>query len=145
MSARPAVDVDATGTPGTRRTLGHLPTAVTEAAKPLYAYVGVLDLALEQAQSVPAQVRALPTQVKGLRADVETRVEQVTEKATEVYSQLTVRGERLVTALRRSPAAEVALVEGKEAVQKAEQSAAAARTSARAGARAVADAAGKLG
>ena len=147
MSALPEVDVavDTTGTTVAGRiTLKHLPT-VTEVAKPLYAYVGALDLALTQAKEVPAQVRALPTQVKGLRADVETRVEQVTEKATEVYSQLTVRGERLVTALRRSPATEVAVVEGKEAVKRAEQSATAARTSAKAGAKAVADAAGKLG
>ena len=149
MSARPEVDVDVDTTGSTvsgRVTIKHLPTFdVTEAAKPLYAYVGALDLALEKAQSVPAQVRALPTQVKGLRADVETRVEQVTEKAGEVYSQLTVRGERLVTAIRRQPATEVAVVEGKEAVKRAEQSATAARTAAKAGAEAARNAAGTLG
>ena len=149
MSARPVVDVDVdkAGTTVTGRfTLKNLPTFnVTDAAKPLYAYVGVLDLALEQAKEVPAQVRAIPAQVKGLRGDVETRVEQVTEKATEVYSQLTVRGERLVTTIRRQPATEVAVVEGKEAVKKAEQSATAARTSAKAGAKAARGAAEKLG
>jgi hypothetical protein len=149
MSARPAVDVDVDTTGSSvsgRFSIKNLPTFdVTEAAKPLYAYVGVLDLALEQAQSVPAQVRAIPAQVKGLRGDVETRVEQVTEKATEVYSQLTVRGERLVTAIRRQPAVEVAVVEGKEAVKKAEQSATAARTSAKAGTKAARGAAEKLG
>jgi hypothetical protein len=149
MSARPAVDVDVDTTGSSvsgRFTIKNLPTFdVTEAAKPLYAYVGVLDLALEQAQSVPAQVRAIPSQVKGLRGDVESRVEQVTEKATEVYSQLTVRGERLVTAIRRQPATEVAVAEGKQAVQKAEQSATAARRSAKAGTKAASDAAEKLG
>ncbi len=149
MSALPTVDVDvdASGSSVSGRfTLKHLPTlSVTEAAKPLYAYVGALDLALEQAQSVPAQVRAIPAQVKGLRGDVETRVEQVTEKATEVYSQLTVRGERLVTAIRRQPATEVAVVEGKEAVKKAEQSATAARTAAKAGAKAARKAGETLG
>jgi hypothetical protein len=149
MSARPAVDVDVDTTGSSvsgRFTIKNLPTFhVAEAAKPLYAYVGVLDLALEQAQSVPAQVRAIPSQVKGLRGDVESRVEQVTEKATEVYSQLTVRGERLVTAIRRQPAVEVAVVEGKEAVKKAEQSATAARTSAKAGTKAARGAAEKLG
>jgi hypothetical protein len=149
MSARPAVDVDVDTTGSSvsgRFSIKNLPTFdVTEAAKPLYAYVGVLDLALEQAQSVPAQVRAIPSQVKGLRGDVESRVEQVTEKATEVYSQLTVRGERLVTAIRRQPAVEVAVVEGKEAVKKAEQSATAARTSAKAGTKAARGAAEKLG
>ncbi len=149
MSARPAVDVDvdkAGSTVSGRFTLKNLPTFdVTEAAKPLYAYVGALDLALEQAQSVPAQVRTIPAQVRGLRGDVQSRVEKVTEKATEVYSQLTVRGERLVTAIRRQPATQVAVAEGKEAVKKAEASATAARTSAKAAGKAVEDAAEKLG
>jgi hypothetical protein len=149
MSATPAVDVDVDTTGSSvsgRFTITNLPTlSVTEAAKPLYAYVGVLDLALEQAKEVPAQVRALPAQVKGLRSDVASRVEDVTGKATEVYSQLTVRGERLVTAIRRQPATQVAVAEGKEAVKKAEQSATAARTSAKAGSKAAKDAAEQLG
>ena len=149
MSARPVVDVDvdmASSTVSGRFTLKNLPTFdVTDAAKPLYAYVGALDLALEQAKDVPAQVRAIPAQVKGLRGDVAARVDEVTEKATEVYAQLTVRGERLVTAIRRQPATEVAVAEGKEAVKKAEQTATAARTSAKAGGKAVEDAAKKLG
>ena len=149
MSATPTVDVDVDTTGSSvsgRFTVKNLPTlSVTDAAKPLYAYVGALDLALEQAKEVPAQVRALPGQVKGLRSDVASRVEDVTGKATEVYSQLTVRGERLVTALRRQPATQVAVAEGKEAVKKAEQSATAARTSAKAGGKAVKDAADKLG
>ena len=149
MSATPtvAVDVDTTGSSVSGRfTVKNLPTlSVTDAAKPLYAYVGALDLALEQAKEVPAQVRAIPAQVKGLRSDVASRVEDVTGKATEVYSQLTVRGERLVTALRRQPATQVAVAEGKEAVKKAEQSATAARTSAKAGSKAAKDAAEQLG
>lgn len=149
MSARLVIDVDVDTTDSTvsgRFTLKNLPTlSVTEAAKPLYAYVGAIDLAIEQAQSVPAQVRAIPAQVKGLRSDVETRVEQVTEKATEVYSQLTVRGERLVTAIRRQPATEVAVAEGKRAVEKASASATAAKRSAKAGSKAVEDAADTLG
>ena len=54
-------DVTKTGDTVTGRfTLKNLPTFdVAEAAKPLYAYVGVLDLALEQAKVVPAQVRAV--------------------------------------------------------------------------------------
>ncbi len=170
MSARPAVDVDVdkTGDVVTGRfTLKNLPTIdVAEAAKPLYAYVGVLDLALEQAKDVPAQVRSIPAQVRGiptqvrsipsqvrtipaqvksLRGDVETRVERVTERASDFYTQLTVRGERLVTSIRRSPATEAAVAEGKEAVRKAEASAIAARNSVRAGGKAVEDAAQKLG
>jgi hypothetical protein len=149
MSARPVVDVDvdkAGSSVSGRFTLKNLPTFdVHSTAKPLYAYVGVLDLALEQAKDVPAQVRTIPAQVRGLRGDVAARVDEVTEKATDFYTQLTVRGERLVTAIRRQPATEAAVVEGKEAVKKAEASATAARKSAKAGTKAVAGAAEKLG
>ncbi len=131
--------------------------------KPLFAFVGVADLALEQAKDVPAlyvaevkkaqtrlaevpaQVMTLPAQVKSLRDEVGTRVEKVTEKATEVYSQLTVRGERLVTQIRRQPATEAAIAEGKEAVRKAEAAAIAAKNSAKAGEKAVEQAAAKIG
>ena len=156
MSARPTVDVDVDTTADAvtgRFTLKNLPTFdVAEAAKPLYAYVGALDLALEQAKvvpaqvrSVPAQVRTIPAQVKQLRGDVETRVEKAAERAGDLYTQLTVRGERLVTSIRRSPATEAAVAEGKEAVRKAEASAIAAKKSVKAGEKAVEDAAKKLG
>ena len=136
MSTATAVDVDVDKTGNTvtgRFTLKNLPTFdVAEATKPLFAVVGVADLAIEQAKEVPAdsppprsgrsprsrpQVKTLPAQVKGLRGDVETRVEKATEKATDLYAKLTVRGERLVTQIRRQPATEAAIAEGKEAVQ----------------------------
>lgn len=148
MSARPVVDVavDESSRTVSGRTLKHLPTlSVPSAAKPLYAYVGALDLALEQAQSVPAQVRTIPAQVKGLRGDVASRVEEVTDRATEVYMQLSVRGERLVTAIRRQPAADAAVVEGKEAVRRAEQAAQASATAARTAVKAVEGAAQERG
>ncbi len=126
--------------------------AVAEATKPLYAYVGVLDLALEQAKDVPAQVRTLPSQVRtipsqvrNLRTDVETRFEKATERASDLYAQLSVRGERLVTSIRRAPSTEAAVEEGKEAVRKAQAAAVAATKSVRAGGKAVEDAAAKLG
>ena len=140
-------DVDKTGSTVTGRfTLKNLPAFdVADAAKPLYAYVGAADLVLEQAKRVPASVKTIPTQVKALREDVETRVEKATEKATDLYSQLSVRGERLVTQIRRQPATEAAIAEGKEAVRKAEAAAIAARKSAKAGEKAVEDAAAKIG
>ena len=151
-------DVDTTGTTVTGRfTLKNLPTFdVAEATKPLYAFVGVADFALEQAKDVPSDVTArvskvqetvktLPAQVKDLRSGVETRVEQVTERATELYSELTVRGERLVTQIRRQPATEAAIAEGKEAVRKAEAAATAARKSVKAGEKAVEGAVDKIG
>lgn len=159
------VDVDKTGNTVTGRfTIKNLPTFdVNEATKPLFAFVGAADLAIEQVKDVPAlyvaevkkvqeriaevpaQVKALPTQVKTFRNEVETRVEKATEKATDFYAQLTVRGERLVTQIRRQPATEAAIAEGKEAVRKAEAAATAAKKSAKAGEKAVEDAAGKIG
>lgn len=151
-------DVDKTGSTVTGRfTIKNLPTFdVSEATKPLFAVVGVADLAIEQAKDVPADVTArvtkvqetvktLPATVKGLRGDVETRVSTATEKATDLYTQLTIRGERLVTQIRRQPATEAAIAEGKEAVRKAEAAATAAKKSAKAGEKAVEDAADKIG
>ncbi|MCW2616395.1 MAG: hypothetical protein JWN08_3389 [Frankiales bacterium] len=159
------VDVEKTSTKITGRfTVKNLPTFdVAEATKPLFAAVGVADLAIEQVKEVPAlyvaeakkaqarflevpaAVKTLPTQVKSLRDDVETRVEKVTEKATDLYAKLAVRGERLVTQIRRQPATEAAIAEGKEAVRKAEAAATAAKKSVKAGEKAVEGAAAKLG
>lgn len=147
-----------------RFTLKNLPSFdAAEASKPLYAVVGVADLALEQVKEVPAdltaqaakvqarladvpaQVKTLPGQVKTLRGDVEERVEKANKVASELYAKLSVRGERLVTQIRRQPATEAAIAEGKEAVRKAEASATAAKKSAKAGERAVEGAVDKIG
>ncbi len=94
---------------------------------------------------VPNVVKTLPTQVKELRGEVETRVAKATEQANELYAALAVRGERLVTQIRRQPATEAALAEGKEAVRKAEAAAKAASKSAKATGKAVEGAAEKIG
>jgi len=152
------VDVDKTGSTVTGRfTIKNLPTFdVSEATKPLFAFVGVADLAIAQAKEVPADVTArvskvqarlseVPAQVKTLPTQVKTLSVEVTDKATDLYTQLTIRGERLVTQIRRQPATEAAIAEGKEAVRKAEAAANAAKRSAKAGERAVEDAAAKIG
>lgn len=152
------VDVDKTGSTVTGRfTIKNLPTFdLSEAAKPLFAAVGVADLAIEQAKDVPALYLAevkkaqarladVPAQVKTLPTQVKTLSEDFTEKATDLYTQLTVRGERLVTQIRRQPATEAAIAEGKQAVRKAEAAATAAKKSAKAGEKAVEDAAAKIG
>ena len=147
-----------------RFTVKNLPTLdLDEARKPLFAAVGVFDLAIEQAKElpvayaaeakkvqerlaeVPTVVKTLPEQAQTIRGEVETRVAKLTEQATDLYAQLAVRGERLVTSIRRQPATEAAIVEGKEAVRKAEAAATAAKKSAKAGEKAVEDAAAKLG
>jgi hypothetical protein len=155
-------DVKKTGNTVTGKfTLKNLPTFDAEyAKKPLFAYVGVADLAIERAKEVPAQLTVattevtkkaqallaeVPAQVTALPVTVRTNVDKATEKATEVYSKLTVRGERLVKAIRRQPATEAAIAEGKEAVRKAEAAATAAKKSVKAGEKAVEDAAAKIG
>jgi F0F1-type ATP synthase membrane subunit b/b' len=177
-------DVKKTGNTITGRfTLKNLPTFdAAQAKKPLFAYVGVADLAIERAKEipadlsvattnvtkkaqalladVPAQVTALPVTVRTnvekatvkARTNVEkatvkarTNVEKATEKATATYTKLTTRGERLVKAIRRQPATEAAIAEGKAAVRKAEAASTAAKKSVKAGEQAVEDAAAKIG
>ena len=153
-------DVTKTGNTVTgRSTLKNLPNfdaAPELAKKPLFAVVGVADFAIEQAKDVPADLTAeakkvqnlvveLPASVKGLRGTVETKVSEATEKATDLYAKLAVRGERLVTQIRRQPATEAAIAEGKEAVRKAEAAATAAKKSVKAGEKAVEGAAAKIG
>ena len=136
-----------------RFTVKNLPSfELGEATKPLFAVVGVADLALEQVKDAPAlyvaevkkaqgRLSELPAQVKSLRNDVETRV----EKATDFYAKLAVRGERLVTQIRRQPATEAAIAEGKEAVRKAAAATTAAKKSVKAAEKSVEDVATKLG
>jgi uncharacterized protein YoxC len=147
-----------------RFTLKNLPKVDLDASrKQLFAYVGVADLALEQVKALPAEltqagnkvsarlaevpsvVKALPSQVQVLRGEIETRVNKASEQANDLYAKLAVRGERLVTSIRRQPATEAAIAEGKEAVRKAEAAATAARKSVKAGEKAVEGAAQKLG
>ena len=130
-----------------------LPAVDLDARKPLYAFAGLADLLVEQAQAVPNELAArvqqlpqtVPAQVKTLSEDVQALVDSYGEKAADLYAQLTVRGERLVTSIRRQPATEAAIAEGKEAVRKAAAAAVAARKSLKAGEKAVEDSAHKIG
>ncbi len=145
-----------------------------EAKKPALAAVGVVDAAVEQVKdlpaearkvqeklqsrfearsatfnsslkTVPAQLKALPTQVKGLRTELEGRVSKAQTKATSFYGDLAVRGEKLVAQIRRQPASETALAEGKAAVKKAQSATASAKKATKAAGTAVEDAATKIG
>ena len=111
----------------------------SEVKKPLFAVVGVADLAFEQIKDVPADVTAeakrvqgliaeagktvpaqlltLPTQAKNLRSTVETKVSVATDKATDFYAKLAVRGEKLVGQVRRQPSTQAAVAEAKAAAQ----------------------------
>lgn len=151
-------DLDKTGSTVTGRfTVKNLPTLdLAEAKKPVFAAVGVVDYAIAQVKDVPADVTAratevtarlseVPATVKALPARTEALRETVRTRATGLYAELAVRGERLVQQIRRQPATEAAIAEGKEAVRKAEAAATAARKSAKAGEKAIADAAAKIG
>lgn len=156
-------------------TVKNLPTVdLAEVRKPGFAAVGVLDLAIEQvkelpvdvkkvqdkaqadalarfatatelAKGLPTQLKALPASVKTFRTELEGRVSTATDKATVVYSKLAVRGERLVTSIRRQPATAAAIAEGKDAVRKAEAAATSAKKAVKAGEKALEGAAQKIG
>ena len=169
MSVTTDISSDVTKTGDTvtaqgRFTVKNLPTLdLDEARKPLFAVVGVADLALEQVKElpslyaaeakkatervgdVPAVVKTLPAKVEDFRTEVEGYAKKAGEQATDLYAKLAVRGERLVTQIRRQPSTQAAVAEGKEAVRKAEAAAVAAKKSAKAGEQAVEDAAAKLG
>lgn len=145
-----------------------------EAKKPAFAAVGVVDLYVEQVKelpaqakklqaevtakveaartartaqvkAVPAQLKALPTEAKKLRAEVETRIAKAQTEATAYYAKLATRGEKLVGQIRRQPATEAAIAEGKAAVKKAEAASTSAKKSAKSSEKAVEGAASKLG
>ncbi|HVM26288.1 MAG TPA: hypothetical protein VM433_01270 [Mycobacteriales bacterium] len=144
-----------------RFTIKNLPAVdLDEARKPLFAVVGVADYALEQVRTFSAELpnslaadvqkaqerlAEVPAVVKTLPEQVTELSKKATEQASDFYAQLAVRGERLVTSIRRQPATEAAIAEGKEAVRKAEASATAAKKSAKAGEKAVESAASKIG
>lgn len=90
---------------------GQFSEQLAEARKPLFAVVGAGDVAVEQARELPAEVKALrsrledlPEQVKALRGRVEDTATQLGGSASSLYSELTVRGERVYTSLRGSEA-----------------------------------------
>ena len=121
-----------------RLTLPAFDTA--EVIKPLFAVVGVADLAFEQvkdapadltveakrvqaliteaSKAVPAQVMTLPAQAKSLRDAVENKVSDATSKVAEFYANLAVRGEKLVGQVRRQSSTQAAVAETKAAVSK---------------------------
>jgi DNA repair exonuclease SbcCD ATPase subunit len=98
-----------------------------------------------QLKTVPAQLKTIPAQVKGLRTEVETRVAKAQTEATAYYAKLATRGEKLVGQIRRQPATEAAIAEGKAAVKKAEAAATSAKKSVKATEKAAEGAAAKLG
>lgn len=123
-------------------------TTLAEARKPLFASVGVTELAVSKARELPgataaelarlqaqakelqSQVRELPAQVKVLRGTVTAQTASLRVKARGLYDDLVGRGEKVLGTLRAQPAAKQAVRAGTTAVKQARS--ATSRTSAQA-------------
>ncbi len=123
-----------------------LPTTIKGLpAKATEFRTATLPTTLASVKELPSKVSTLPAQVKELRIELTARVEKAQTSATETYAKLAVRGEKLVTQVRRQPTSEAAIAEGKAAVKKAESATTSAKKSTKAADKAVVDAAAKLG
>ena len=88
---------------------------------PLYAFVGVGDLAVEALRSVPARLAELQkraadvqpqipstteirSKAEGLAEELKDKAEEIKDKAEETYSELAERGETLVSRIRSQQA-----------------------------------------
>lgn len=113
----------------------------TEATRPIYAYVGVTDLAVETVRDSVSRVTDIDLQPKALRqqavtlvsnrvealantaqarrAAIEVRVSELQDRAKDTYSDLVVRGEALVERIRKQESTQAAVKSGKTTSAKA--------------------------
>ena len=113
----------------------------SEATRPIYAYVGVTDLAVERVRGsvtrvadidfkpkalgqqavtlVSNRVEALADQAQARRAAIEARVTELQNRANETYTQLVVRGETLVERIRKQESTQAAVKSAKTTSAKA--------------------------
>ena len=84
----------------------------TEARKPLYAFVGAGNLAVENIKDLPADLVAQATtfvpKTTSLVAEIPGKVTVITGKAFETYGDLVERGQKIVGSIRRSRPAQPA-------------------------------------
>jgi hypothetical protein len=96
---------------------------VNRVSKPLYAYVGIADLAVEKLRTLPeayaqsvsstqAQVRG---SVKTLPIVVRGQLTALPNKAKDTYADLVERGHQLISTLQNNPGAKAALKQAKTA------------------------------
>lgn len=117
----------------------------SEATRPIYAYVGVTDLAVEAVREsvsdvqkrvvdidfkpaalrqqavtlVNNRVEALADQAQARRAAIEARVTELQNRAKGTYTQLVERGETLVERIRKQESTQAAVKSGKTTSAKA--------------------------
>jgi hypothetical protein len=116
--------------------------------RPLYAYVGAADFAVEKlrdlptasaqrvqevSESVKQAQAAAQEQAKARRAAVREQLNQLPDKARAYYTDFVVRGQKLVVNLRNNPEAGHAVDEAKAAVSEVKDAATHAKRSAKSG------------
>ena len=114
--------------------------------RPLYAYVGAADFAVEKLRDLPAvsaqriqEVQAsvkqaqaqAQEQAKARRAAVREQLNQFPDKARAVYTDFVARGQKLVTNLRNNPEASDAVNEAKSAVRQVKGASTSAKNAAK--------------
>ncbi|MDQ1648420.1 MAG: hypothetical protein QOG60_477 [Frankiaceae bacterium] len=116
--------------------------------RPLYAYVGAADFAVEKLRELPtvyvqrvqevqagvkqAQVQA-QEQAKARRAELRDQLNELPNKARALYTDFVVRGQKLVVNLRNNPEAEQAVNEAKNAVSQVKGASTSAKKAAKSG------------
>jgi hypothetical protein len=116
--------------------------------RPLYAYVGAADFAVEKLRDLPAayaqRVQEVSSSVKQAQATaqeqakarsaaVREQLNQFPDKARAVYTDFVVRGQKLVTNLRNNPEAGDAVDEAKAAVSEVKDAATHAKRAGKSG------------
>jgi len=113
---------------------GSRKTAETVVKKPFYAWVGLGDLALSRASSIPAEARAV---VKSLPDEARSRVKNLqqvlsptavrgaadiyTDQAGHALTHFAKRGEQVVARVRRSPEVRTAEAKVESAFDRADE------------------------
>jgi len=141
------VDADAATTKG-RLIDADVEVNLSAVRRPLYAYVGAADFAVEKLRDLPAvgaqrvqevqasvkQAQAQATeQAKARRAAVRQQLNELPDKARALYTDFVVRGQKLVTNLRNNPEASNAVNEAKAAVGEVKDAATHAKRAAKNG------------
>lgn len=116
-----------------------------EARKPMYAYIGASDYAVERLRKLPESVSHARTNYRtAFKVDIPGSVKDLPSRSRERYDEFAERGERLVLKIRRQPAAKKAVSEAKSAVSQTRSAATHASRSLRSAEKAAEGAAHKI-
>lgn len=123
---------------------------VNRVSKPLFAYVGVADLAVEKLRALPeayaqsvssaqAQVNQARGSVKTLPIVVRGQITALPNKAKDTYAELVERGQKLISTVQNNPSTQAALKQAKAARAQAKGATTSAFRSVKSAEKAVAD------